>query len=404
MFPKTTNWAAAVLLLLFPFALPAQGGAGVDVTLEGSAGLSGAARHGGSLDGLVLIHSDWTNPGNSPESFQYRAYGSILALVGRGPTGRYLGDFLAASNTEGHPSLRLYSWWLEASRQGWSLRAGLLLADEEFAGTDAGGKFFNSAFGWPAFISANTVNTGPAFYVAAPGIRLERKWGERAAWRVGLYDGDSFDSPTGDPAVTRHGLHYRIGGNQGWFLMTEATYAPGGATRFKAGAWLHTATFSDVRDDASGQPFAVSGNTPREYSSNHGCYAAIEQTLAGKSGEVGNVEFFVRAGFSPADRNALGWALDTGLTWTGLIPGRPVDVVALGLANARFSPRFSAGACLADPASPAPDFEQVIEAKYSLTLNEHLSLQPDLQYIRHPGGSTAQRDALICLLRLNASY
>jgi porin len=300
--------------------------------------------------------------------------------------------------------VRLYSWWLETNRQGWSLRAGLLLADEEFAGTDAGGNFFNSAFGWPAFISANTVNTGPAFYVAAPGIRLERKWGETSAWRVGLYDGDAFDSSTGDPALTRHGLHYRVGGDQGWFLITEATFAPGGATRFKAGAWLHTATFADMRDDASGQPFAVSGDAPREYTSNRGYYAAIEHTLAGKPGEAGNVELFVRGGFSPADRNTLGWALDTGLAWTGLIPGRPADVAALGVAHARFSPRYSDSARLADPASPAPDFEQSIEVSYTLTLNEHLSLQPDLQYIRHPGGSTAQRNALVCLLRLNASY
>ena len=196
-----------------------------------------------------------------------------------------------------------------------------------------------------------------------------------------------------------------MGGDQGWFFITEATFSPGTkTTRFKLGAWVHTATFTDVRDDAAGQPFALSGNDPRAYSSNHGTYGAIEHTLAGETGKAGNVEFFVRAGFSPADRNAISWALDAGLGWTGPIPGRPGDVVALGIAHARFSPRFSDSARLSDPASPAPDFEQAIEASYTIKLSERFNLQPDFQFICHPGGSTAQRDACVFLLRLNASY
>jgi porin len=116
------------------------------------------------------------------------------------------------------------------------------------------------------------------------------------------------------------------------------------------------------------------------------------------------VEYFVRGGISPADRNTLGWAVDTGVAWTGPVPGRPQDVAALGLAHARFSRRFADGVRLADPAATTPDFEQVIELSYTVALNENLTIQPDLQFIRHPGGSAAQRNALVFLLRLNRSY
>lgn len=392
MFSRAKCLTAFLTLPLF--ALANEGGwtAGLDLTLEGSAGISGAARHGQSLHNMALGYAEWTSAEKS-EGLHGHLYLSALSLLGRGPTERYLGDFLAASNTEGFESIRLYSWWFETGRADWSLRAGALLADEEFGGTEGGGNFLNSAFGWPAYISANTLNTGPAFFVAAPGIRFERTWGGTAAWRVGLYDGDAFDSPAGDPVITRHGLHYRLGGEQGWFIMTEACFAPGaGRTRLKAGAWLHTATFADLRDATRG------------HGSNYGAYAIAERTLAGTTGEAGSLEFFVRAGFSPADRNAIGRAFDTGLAWTGPIPGRPADVVALGLAHARFGAPFAAAAQLADPAAPAPDFEQVIEASYTFTLSDHVNVQPDLQYIRHPGGSTAQRDALVFLLRLNVSY
>jgi porin len=401
----TLMFAVAIASPNYAVASEGEFKVGLDASLEGSVNLGGGTRSGRALHGLALVHADREEPEKSASGLSYAGYVSVLTLVGKGPTERFLGDFLSASNIEGEQSIRLYSWWLEAKRNDWSLRGGVLLADAEFAGTNAGGNFFNSAFGWPAFISANTLNTGPAFYVAAPGLRLEHTWPEAGAWRIGVYDGDAFDSPTGDPTLTRHGLHYKIGGDQGWFVISEATLAPDrGKTRFKIGGWWHTATFADVRDDTAGQPFAISGNNPRTYGSNHGSFAAIEHTLAGDAGQAGKVELFVRAGISPSDRNALSWALDTGLAWTGPLPRRPADIAAVGVAHARFSSRYSSNARLSDPTQPSPDFEEVIEASYAAKISAHCSLQPDVQYIRHPGGSTAQRDCCVFLIRLNASY
>jgi len=58
-----------------------------------------------------------------------------------------------------------------------------LVADEEFVGTAVGGYLDDTVFGWPTFISANTVNTGPAFSVAAPGFRLARTLAPALTWR-----------------------------------------------------------------------------------------------------------------------------------------------------------------------------------------------------------------------------
>lgn len=379
--------------------------AGLNVTLEGSAGLHGGTNTGEAVHALTLGHVAWKNTPAGPAEAQFRAYASIMNHEGRGPTGRFLGDFLAASNTEAYDSTRLYAWWFEVEQAGWSLRAGALLADEEFAGTDAGGQFANSVFGWPAFISANTVNTGPAFYVAAPGLRVAHPITPTTTWRLGVYDGDTFDSAAGDPSVNRHGLHYRLGGAQGWFLITELAWAPADSpNRFKAGVWHHTATFADQQFDAAGRSFALTGATPRDHAGNTGAYASFERTLAGQSGKPGHVDGFARLGGAPADRNTLAWVLDTGIAWTGPLPGRPTDVAALGFAHADFSSRFAATAHLLAPTVPAIDAEQVFEAAYGITVNEHLKIKPDLQYIRHPGGSRAQRDAVLAMLRVVAEF
>lgn len=414
MHSNSSRFALSVALVAAAFAfLPARSASaetkagwssGLDLVTEGAASVRGGADRGRALHGLALAKVEWNQAENADRGVQFRTYASVLSLAGRGPSERFLGDFLAASNIEGHASTRLYSWWVEAKAGEWNLRTGALLADDEFCGTEAGGSFFNSSFGWPAFISANTLNTGPAFYVAAPGVRLERGLGENAAWRLGVYDGDAFDSPAGDPGVTRHGLHYRVGGDQGWFVMSEVNWAPAqGANRFKVGGWWHTAAFADVRDDAAGRRMADTGNPARRHARNFGAYAAAERTLAGKAGEAGYASTFVRAGFAPVNRNTVSWALDTGFAVTGLLPGRSADVTALGFAFGRFSPRYAANALALDPANPAPDYEQVIELNYSAALTERLTLQPDLQFIRHPGGSAARRDACVVLLRLKAS-
>lgn len=372
----------------------AGGETGVDVTLEGSAGRFGGGAGGQSLHGLAIGHIDWERPPivGDESRFTLRSHASALLLQGRGPTSRYLGDFLSASNIEGEPGVRLYSWWLEAGLRGWSFRAGALLADEEFAVTEAGAGLVNSAFGWPAHLSANALNAGPSYSYAAPGLRAERRWRNGAAWRLGVYDGDSLDSPDGDPTVNRRGWHYRVGGDQGAFVISEAEFAPVAGVGCKVGGWLHTANLPDLA--------SAGRNHPR----NFGAYAGMEFALIGEAGQPGQVRAFVRAGSAPADRNAVSWAADGGIAWTGPLPGRPADSLSLGVAQARLGGPFADEASAADPAQPRLDFERVVELAYTLAVSERLSLQPDLQYIVHPGGSSARRPALVLLLLLNASY
>ena len=327
-------------------------------------------------------------------------YASVLSLFGRGPTERLIGDTLAVSNLEGHRSTRLYSWWLQSAVADWQLRAGALLADEEFAGTVVGGNFINSSFGWPAFISANTLNTGPAFFVAAAGIRLRHVRGDDTYWQLGVYDGDTFDSVEGDPTRSRHGARFRFGGDQGWFMASEVgARFDEGRTLYKLGGWFHTATFADQYKDSSGQSFRRSGADPRAHSGNFGVYAAVERTLAGERGKAGHVEAHLRAGASPRDRNAIELAADTGVAITGLVPRRPADVFAFGIAAAKFS--RASRSLEQEAGGEAPlDFEAVGEVGYIIPVFDHVTLHSSFQYIRQPGGTRMHDDAVAVIFRV----
>lgn len=48
---------------------------------------------------------------------------------------------------------------------------------------------------------------------------------------------------------------------------------------------------------------------------------------------------------------------------------------------------------------PGPSFESVVELTYSIRLAPAIALQPDLQYVLHPGGSRQYGNALVAGFR-----
>lgn len=378
--------------------------AGVDLTVDGSWLARGGVRRGQTVNALVLAHASWNTEGQAAENRSWSAYVSALGLAGQGPTRRLVGDLLTVTNAEGFESARLYSSWIEAHGRVADFRVGLLLADEEFACSGAGGHLVNASFGWPVFISANTVNTGPAFFAAGLGARLRLNVNDRNSLLLGVYDGDTFDSADGDPRVNRAGLHYRLTGSQGSFIMAEFAQRVSERTRWKLGGWAHSAKFPDVYRDTSGISHALSGGDPLMHHGNGGAYAVAEHAPIGTPGEAGSLDFYVRVGIAPSDRNAIAWAVDGGLAWVGPIPSRADDVLSVGFTHAQFSGGFADNARDAAPTEPTPDYERVLEISYTWKFSERFSVQPDIQRIWHTGGSRALRDATVVLLRVRTSF
>jgi porin len=201
---------------------------------------------------------------------------SMLYPHGKSPSGELIGDLQGASNIDAYDSVALYEWWFEQNfwQNRVSLRLGQQLADQEFTTTASGGLFLNSSFGWPAFISGNTHNNGPAYYRASLGARLWVEPVKNLYLQAGVYDGDTFDDRAGSPKKNPHGTNVRLSSDQGAFAIAEAglrlnyekdaRFLPG---TYKLGAWLHTAEFEDVM------------NPSETHGQNFGAYLAIEQNV-----------------------------------------------------------------------------------------------------------------------------
>jgi hypothetical protein len=97
--------------------------------------------------------------------------------------------------------------------------------------------------------------------------------------------------------------------------------------------WNHFGTGADQRFDSGGLPIAVTGNPGRPLDNDWGFYGIIDQLIWRLPGseDVKGVGLFGRVIGAPSDQNLVDFYADGGITFTGMIPRRPDDSLAVGL-------------------------------------------------------------------------
>jgi porin len=322
----------------------------------------------------------------------------------------------------GYPvSTRLFNLWIEQNLPNQiNVRIGQFSAAQEFLVSQNANLFVNSTFGWPVLNAQDLPSGGPAYPEATPGARVQFTPNDHLTVRAAVFDGDPAGPGNGSP-VQRDpfGSAFRV--NDPPFVIAELAYAygqnqtgPGGGNpnqegyslvnvaprvpasdlpgTVKIGVWLHTGSFSDELLNAQGGLLSVSGGPPLEHGGNYAVYGVVDQMLWRPAGNGDHgLSLFVRGTAAPRDRNLIDAYADAGLTFKGPLSFRPDDTIGLAFAFARISPQAAASdaATIAVTGQPMPirDFESAIELTYQWKLSENWFIQPDLQYIIHPGGN-----------------
>ncbi|QGY05079.1 carbohydrate porin [Methylobacterium mesophilicum SR1.6/6] len=350
-------------------------------------------------------------------------------IHGTGLSRYYVGNLLTTSVIEALPSTRLYVLWFDQTLMDGQLgiRIGQQAADTEFFVSQTATLFVNSTFGWPAITGLDLPSGGPAYPLAAPAIRAKYVPGNGFSLQVGLYDGDpaGANRPGQDPEaqrLNRTGTNFRV--NDPALIVAEATYAyniapgskglPGDIT---LGGWQHFGRFDSLRFDITGVPLAdpSASGIGRPVRGNAGLYAIYDQTLYRESGKDDEgLGFFVRAAWSPTRSSLIDAYVDTGLAYKGLFEGRDDDTVGVSVAFARISDEAQRAdrdtILYSGQPMPRRRAEAVIEATYQAVVVPGFTIQPDAQYVIHPGAGIAGpdgrrlRNAAVLGLRATVQY
>jgi porin len=142
------------------------------------------------------------------------------------------------------------------------------------------------------------------------------------------------------------------------------------------------------------------------HSQNYGLYATVDQVLfregAADDPAKQGLGAFARGGYAPADRNLVEWALDGGLVYRGLIPTRDWDALGVSAAWMWMSRDIADGQRVVNGVAPGSfvpvDYEGLFELTYKAQLTAWWTLQPSVEWVAHPGGSSGNRDAWVVVL------
>ncbi|MBW2373557.1 MAG: carbohydrate porin, partial [Deltaproteobacteria bacterium] len=317
---------------------------GVDADLANLAGWTGAR-----------FHISWT------------------AYHGGQPSEDLIGQFPASavSGLEAERSFRFLEIYLEQElvRGQVQVKVGQLIADRDFFVSDYSEVFRNANLG--SFSVGRASPFAPFYPVAAPGAVVSARFGEKWRARFGVY--------TADPGLDESdNIGFDWGFDNGAFMLGDITTERrlfGLPASYTVGA-----VFATARD--------LLWESGRLVDENHGFYGMVDQALVLDSQDSAVLGAFARVIYVPRqDRSVQHWYVDFGLAWTGPLPGRDRDVVALALVHTTFSRDYldateRAGRDLTDQ-------QTTVELTYRAQITDWLRVQPSLQLFFDPHRSSS---------------
>ncbi len=329
-----------------------------------------ATRYRGNFDLLVLADLDAAEFAPGGKVFLHGQTGH-----GQGLTRDDVGDFQVLSDIDAHDFVQMSEFWWE--RQWFdgfiTTRLGKRDANEDFAIVDMASDFINSSF------TLHPTIPMPTFPDPSMAATVFVHLSDQLVLKAGVWDGEP------------DGRNWGFSGTGVVFSMYEMEYhyrlwdrLPG---ELHFGLWHHSGDWPDLAPGSE-----------RVFSGNLGVNGEIAQMLyvepdANNSGDNSNgrgLGVFFQTAWAPRDRNEATEYYGGGLIYRGLLRRRESDVLGVGVAHIRLSPRL-----------PGLTHETAVELFYKAQVNPWFTIQPDMQFIANPGG--AGRDALVVGMRFELS-
>ncbi|MDM7952790.1 MAG: carbohydrate porin [Cyanobium sp. CZS 25K] len=262
----------------------------------------------------------------------------------------------------------------------WSLEVGLVGMDPDLFSTPIEDFYVHDALnGAPVLF---TIPNFPVFPVAAPGALLVLRPTPASTLRLA-----SFDLAAANTVAGLLGASTGLPPGRGWTHQLQWSYAAPWLNRHLATPIAACLGGNGIRprQRTCRQPVQVERQLPggqlqlAAYAGtgpNRGLYGSASVPMALPWGLDHRLWAAAAAGFDTA-ANPTPSYVGGGLVSQGVLPGRPLDLLILGVARTGFSPI----------SRPGLSHEGVVELGYQVRINQSFNLQPSLQWIVNPGGA-----------------
>ncbi|WP_244652354.1 MULTISPECIES: carbohydrate porin [unclassified Pseudomonas] len=218
---------------------------------------------------------------------------------------------------------------------------------------------------------------------------------------------------------TGNGFKLSGSGTKGMILPVELVWTPklnDLPGEYRLGYYYSTAKADDVYEDGNGQAAAVSGASYKSHSSKHGAWIVAQQQLTSHNGSAARgLSIFANATVHDKDTNFVDNYQQIGLTYMGPFDARPKDDIGVGIARIHVNEDVRKNRRLVNDLNniedydnpsylPIQDTEYNAEIYYGFHVTNWLTVRPNVQYIKHPGGVNQVDDALVAGLKIQSKF
>ena len=382
---------------------------GAQETSEDLGNVTGGIHRGFDYDGVTVLNLQL----DTNKAFGWA--GGTLNISAEQTHGRSvsednLDNLQTVSGIEATRSTRLWELWYQQSVLDGQLdvKIGQQSVDQEFMVSTGSALYLNTVMGWPLVPSDDMYAGGPAYPLSSLGVRVRAQPTAAITVLAGVFDdnppGGSFADDSQVRGAEQSGTAFNLG--TGALTIAEVQYAvnqpatgqmvtsggppPGLPGTYRLGAWYDEATFPDQRFDTTGLSLADPNTTGigGPHRGNWSIYAVADQMVWRPDPQSPqSVGAFLRVMGAPPDRNLISFSANGGVNLKAPFASRSNDTVGIGFGVGQVS-RVAAALDVAG-GNPARTVETFIEATYQYQIANWWNVQPDLQYVFHPGGGIA---------------
>ena len=267
-----------------------------------------------------------------------------------------------------------------------------------FCGSQVGNWVGNIWYNWP---------------VSQWALRIKYNITPQVYAQVGVFEQNPSYLETGN------GFKLSGSGTKGMILPVELVWTPklnDLPGEYRLGYYYSTAKADDVYEDGNGQAAAVSGASYKSHSSKHGAWIVAQQQLTSHNGSAARgLSIFANATVHDKDTNFVDNYQQIGLTYMGPFDARPKDDIGVGIARIHVNDDVRKNRRLVNDLNniedydnpsylPIQDTEYNAEIYYGFHVTNWLTVRPNVQYIKHPGGVNQVDDALVAGLKIQSKF
>ncbi|WP_321848086.1 carbohydrate porin [Pseudomonas paraveronii] len=292
------------------------------------------------------------------------------------------------------------------------LKLGRLGVNEDFAS-------FPCDFQSLSFCSAPIGNVAGDVWYSGPvsqwGARVRYNLNEQWAVQVGAYEQNPSYLSTGN------GFKLSGSGTKGALVPVEVIWKPTVGQQalpgeYRLGYYHSSAAANDVYEDINGAPQALTGQAPKSRSSKHGAWIMGQQQLTAHHGDASRgLSVFASLTVHDKATSSIESFQNIGAVYKGPFDARPKDDIGLGVARLKVNDDVTKRQRLINDSTGITDYddplyvpvqhsEYNIELNYGVHVTDWLTVRPNVQYVRNPGGVYEVDNAWVAGLKLQASF